>query len=58
MIAAKTKWSLRTGLPLAAVLLVAEGPAGESARLALNLGDEAASVGGERVEAHSWLLLD
>lgn len=41
-----------------AVLLVAEGPAGKSARLALNLGDEAASVGGVRVEAHSWLLLD
>lgn len=41
-----------------AVLLVAEGSEGRSARLALNLGDEAVFVGGVRVEGHSWLLLD
>lgn len=41
-----------------AVLLVAEGPDGQSASLALNLGDQPAVVGGVPVDAHSWLLRD
>ncbi|MCJ1695639.1 alpha-amylase family glycosyl hydrolase [Rathayibacter caricis] len=40
------------------VLLIAEGPGGESARLALNIGDEPATVGGVQVDGHTWLLLD
>lgn len=41
-----------------AALLVADGPDGETARLALNLGEETAVVGGVRVAPHSWLLQD
>ncbi|MBF4461394.1 DUF3459 domain-containing protein [Rathayibacter sp. VKM Ac-2878] len=41
-----------------AVLLVAEGPDGQSARLALNLDDSPVSLGGAQVDAHAWVLVD
>lgn len=39
-----------------AVLLVAAGSEGRTARLALNLGDESVTVGGVLVAPHSWSL--
>ncbi|PPI08262.1 alpha-amylase family glycosyl hydrolase [Rathayibacter sp. AY1B8] len=41
-----------------AVLLVAEGPEGRTARLALNIGDQTATIGGVQVAPHSWSLHD
>ncbi|MWV51163.1 DUF3459 domain-containing protein [Rathayibacter sp. VKM Ac-2803] len=41
-----------------AVLLIADGPDGETARLALNLGDETVTVGGVTVGPHAWVLPD
>ena len=45
-----------TELSNEAVLLTATGADGEHATLALNLSDEAVSLGGLQVAAHSWVL--
>ncbi|AZZ56271.1 alpha-amylase family glycosyl hydrolase [Rathayibacter iranicus] len=41
-----------------AVLLLAEGNEGQTARLALNLGEETVTVGGVQIAPHAWALHD
>lgn len=41
-----------------AVLLLAEGNEGRTARLALNLGDDTVTVGGVQIAPHAWALHD
>lgn len=41
-----------------AVLLLAEGTEGQTARLALNLGEDTVTVGGVQIAPHAWALHD